>query len=147
MRITRLALTLPGSLALSFAVACAPATATNSPRITPQLTAADFRDTNDPIDVIIARKVTGVVLVRTASGESILRIRGRSAFSESEDGSPMYVIDGTTIRSAGSPLTNMNPHDIESITVLKGPEGAIYGTDALNGVIVVVTKRGGRATP
>lgn len=61
-------------------------------------------------------------------------IRGRGNFG----GSPVYVVDGV-IRLVG----NINPADIESITVLKdGPALALYGTQAANGAIVITTKRG-----
>ena len=111
--------------------------------IAPQLTAADFKDTNEPIEVIIQRKVPGLTLTRTSTGEVVLRIRGRTAFGEADDSQPLYVIDGMPGRG-NNPLSGISPDNIESVTVLKGPDAAIYGTDALNGAIVIVTKRGGR---
>jgi TonB-dependent SusC/RagA subfamily outer membrane receptor len=137
------------------AVACAPASQTGTSRVAPQLTAADFQNTSDPIEVVIARKVPGIVLTRNSNGETVLRIRGKTTMQEGtvaspagaitiDDPHPLYVIDGNTIRASGSPLSSLNPNDIESITVLKGPDAAIYGTDALNGAIVIVTKRGVR---
>jgi iron complex outermembrane receptor protein len=145
-------------LALSLAVACAPASQANAPRVAPQLTAADFQNSSDPIEVIIARKVPGVILTRNSNGETVLRIRGKTSFQEGtvatpagaltiDDPHPLYVIDGNSMRGGGNPLSSINANDIESVTVLKGADGAIYGNDALNGVIVIVTKRGVKRTP
>ena len=64
-----------------------------------------------------------------------------------DDPQPLYVIDGAPIRGASNPLSGISPDDIETVRVLKGPDAALYGTDALNGVIVITTKRGTRRTP
>ncbi|MCO5936330.1 TonB-dependent receptor [Mucilaginibacter sp. RB4R14] len=69
-------------------------------------------------------------------------IRGLSNFGSS---SPLYVIDGLQTGS----MSNVNPNDIESISVLKDAgAAAIYGVSGGNGVIVVTTKKGkqGKAT-
>lgn len=57
-------------------------------------------------------------------------------------GNPLYVIDGVQ-KDAGQ-FNNLNPNDIESISVLKDASAAIYGVRAANGVIVVTTKKGKR---
>jgi TonB-dependent SusC/RagA subfamily outer membrane receptor len=149
---------LPAGLVLSLVVACAPAPPATDPRTAaPQLTAADFKGTSDPIEVTIARKVPGVTVNRTSTGEMVLRIRGKSTMQEGtvataggqikiDDPQPMYVIDGAPIRIS-NPLSGLSPDDIETVRVLKGPDAALYGTDALNGVIVITTKRGARRTP
>ncbi len=50
---------------------------------------------------------------------------------------------GPAYAEATSPLNDLNPNDVESIEVVKGPSAAtLYGTDAANGVIVITTKRG-----
>ena len=147
MRTARLANALSGSLALTLIMACAAAPPGGGPRTAPQLTAADFRDTNEPIEVIIQRKVPGLTLTRNSTGEVVLRIRGRTALGEADDSQPLYVIDGMPGRGNSNPLSAISPDNIESITVLKGPDAAIYGTDALNGAIVIVTKKGGRRSP
>ena len=145
------------SCGLVLSVACAAAPAGSNIRA-PQLTAADFRDSSDPIEVIIARKVPGVVVTRTSTGEMVLRIRGKTTMQEGnvataagviviDDPQPMYVIDGNVTRGGVNPLSGLSPNDIETVTVLKGADAAIYGTDALNGVIVIATKRGGRRAP
>lgn len=68
-----------------------------------------------------------------------IRIRGVGSF---EGSSPLYVIDGLQTHDADV-LANLNPNDIENITVLKDASAtSIYGTSGSNGVIVVTTKSG-----
>ncbi|MCZ4224933.1 SusC/RagA family TonB-linked outer membrane protein [Pedobacter rhodius] len=81
-----------------------------------------------------------------------IRIRGTTSINASND--PLYVIDGvyvnnsslqriTTQGQANNPLSDINPEDIESVTVLKDADAtAIYGARAANGVILITTKRG-----
>ncbi|WP_041258030.1 SusC/RagA family TonB-linked outer membrane protein [Fibrella aestuarina] len=80
------------------------------------------------------------------------RIRGNTSINASND--PLYVVDGvfinnnslqkiTTQGQANNPLADLNPADIESISILKDAEAtAIYGARAANGVVVITTKRG-----
>ena len=66
-----------------------------------------------------------------------IRIRGLGTFS-STGSNPLVLVDGVE-----GNLTNLNPNDIESISVLKdAASAAIYGARAANGVILVTTKRG-----
>lgn len=96
-----------------------------------------------------------VELGNTIGTGSQIRIRGVSSLSLVND--PIYVIDGVRMTSSnGSQSSNIftggalqsrandiNPDEIESIEVVKGPSAAtLYGTDAANGVIVITTKRG-----
>ncbi len=81
-----------------------------------------------------------------------IRIRGTTSINAGND--PLYVVDGVYINSgslqsittqgqANNPLSDINPNDIESITVLKDADAtAIYGARAANGVILITTKRG-----
>jgi TonB-linked SusC/RagA family outer membrane protein len=82
-----------------------------------------------------------------------IRIRGSSSLSLSND--PIYFIDGVRMTSNSgsssigvggtlpSRVGDINPDEIETIEVVKGPSAAsLYGTDAANGVIVITTKRG-----
>ena len=81
-----------------------------------------------------------------------IRVRGTTSINASND--PLYVIDGVYVNSgslqrvstqgqANNPLSDINPDDIENITVLKDANAtAIYGARAANGVILVTTKRG-----
>lgn len=114
-------------------------------------------------------RVAGVQIL-SGSGETghtgAIRIRGINSFTLSND--PLIVIDG--VRADNRPgsgtnpsfafgggfnptstrtsrLLDVNPEDIESIEVVKGPAaGTLYGTDASNGVVLIQTKRG-RAGP
>jgi TonB-dependent SusC/RagA subfamily outer membrane receptor len=96
-----------------------------------------------------------VELGNTVGAGSQIRIRGASSLSLVND--PIYIIDGVRMTSGnGSQSANIftggamqsrandiNPDEIESIEVVKGPSAAtLYGTDAANGVIVITTKRG-----
>lgn len=56
-------------------------------------------------------------------------------------GNPLYVIDGI-VRDGRIEFNQLNPNDIESISVLKDASAAIYGLNAANGVILVTTKKG-----
>jgi len=81
-----------------------------------------------------------------------IRIRGTTSINAGND--PLYVIDGVYVNSgslqtittqgqASNPLSDINPADIESVTVLKDADAtAIYGARAANGVILITTKRG-----
>ena len=71
---------------------------------------------------------------------AMLRIRGSNTLG---DNSPLIVVDGVPNRG----MERLNPNDIESITVLKDASAAIYGSQAANGVILVVTKRGSLGKP
>lgn len=78
---------------------------------------------------------------------STIRIRGGSSLDASN--APLIVINGlpldeTAVGGASSPLSSINPNDIESFTVLKDASAtAIYGSRAANGVIIINTKKGG----
>lgn len=67
-----------------------------------------------------------------------LQIRGASSIN---GGSPLIVIDGNPAIN-NEAFYNMNPDDIQSITVLKDASAALYGSRASNGVIMVTTKKG-----
>lgn len=86
------------------------------------------------------------------------RIRGEASLSASNE--PLWVIDGVPVYTGGrtnqmagtsytvSPLSYLNPDDIESITVLKDADQVtIYGADGSNGVILVTTKSGTKNKP
>ena len=70
-----------------------------------------------------------------------ITVRGRGTLN---DAAPLVVVDGAT----GIALSDLNPRDIESITVLKdAASAAIYGSRAANGVILVTTRTGAQAAP
>lgn len=114
-------------------------------------------------------RVAGVQINSTSGvpgASSQITIRGVSSISSSNQ--PLFVIDGlpmdnktlntgvlassyggstVSFENRGVDFTNraadINPEDIESITILKGPEAAaLYGIDAANGAVVITTKRG-----
>jgi len=103
---------------------------------------------------LLSGRASSVQVVSTgATGTgSRIRIRGQNSFSLSND--PIVVIDGVRASSntnnaigvggsGPSRLDDINPAEIESIEVVKGPSAAtLYGTEAANGVIVITTKRG-----
>jgi len=96
------------------------------------------------------------VSVTSASGSSgtsnQIRIRGAASISLSNE--PLLYVDGVRVVSAGAPqwftggqayerLNDLEPEDIESMEIVKGPAAAtLYGADATAGVIQVITKRG-----
>ncbi|MDR1557865.1 MAG: SusC/RagA family TonB-linked outer membrane protein, partial [Tannerellaceae bacterium] len=112
----------------------------------------------------LAGKTAGVQINRSSSGlGGSVRVIIRGSRSVNGSNQPLYVIDGvpvnsgsnssvaTTIggnndsgnRDAGDGISDLNPDDIESINILKGPAAAaLYGTSAANGVVVISTKKG-----
>ena len=111
-------------------------------------------------------KIAGVTINKSASGlggSAKVSIRGiRSAF-EGGNNQPLYVIDGVPMmnsakettssvmggnsdsgnRDSGDGISNLNPDDIQTISVLKGASAAaLYGSQAANGVIMITTKKG-----
>lgn len=100
--------------------------------------------------------IPGVTVTRTSSrpgNENLsIRIRGESSIATGKNAvGPLIVIDGvptvdwnTDNNNNGSlwELNQLNPEDIESMTVLKDASAAIYGARAAGGVILITTKRG-----
>lgn len=110
----------------------------------------------------LAAKVAGVTISAGSTGvgsSSKITIRGESSFTNNN---PLFVVDGIPINNRttvnrvdddangfmeidfGNGGMEVNPDDIASVSVLKGPSAAaLYGTRASNGVILVTTKDGG----
>lgn len=110
---------------------------------------------------IIAGKVAGVNITSGPTGvgsTSKITIRGESSFTNNN---PLFVVDGVPINNNslvnnvdddadgfqavdfGNGAMEVNPDDIQSVSVLKGPSAAaLYGTRASNGVILITTKNG-----
>ena len=129
---------------IGLSAACTRNTTRLDPLVEPPVTADDIeRNSGDPIKVLQA-KVPGLVISRTAGGDLAIQIRGTSSFYSSNE--PLYVIDDTPVQPGrGGALRGLNPHDIESIRVLKDPsETGIYGMRGANGVILITTKKPGR---
>ncbi|HEV7380983.1 MAG TPA: SusC/RagA family TonB-linked outer membrane protein, partial [Dyadobacter sp.] len=94
-------------------------------------------------------RVSGVQISQNTGapgGNISVRIRGTNSINGNSE--PLYVIDGIQISNSGgindvSPLSTINPNDIESVEVLKDASAsAIYGARAANGVVLISTKRG-----
>ncbi|MTI22938.1 TonB-dependent receptor [Fulvivirga sp. RKSG066] len=86
-------------------------------------------------------KVAGVQIVSNGNpgGSPTVRVRGIGSFPGSDDGQPLYVVDGMFFDN----LDFLNTADIESISVLKDASAsAIYGVRAANGVVLIETKAG-----
>ena len=112
------------------------------------VTAEDIeRAPGQPIEKIVADRVPGVSLAQGSDGRLSLRIRGPGSFQSSNE--PLYVIDGVPVEpGTGSGLSGINPHDVESIEVVKDAPGTTqYGVRGANGVIIVKTKLRNQRTP
>lgn len=125
-----------------------------------QINAADVVQTAPITSVqgLLNGRAPSVVIMPT-SGQvgtgSQIRVRGTSSFSLGNN--PLIYVDGVRVNNdaASGPisqafgsapisrLNDFNPNDIESIEILKGPSAAtLYGTEAANGVINIITKKG-----
>jgi TonB-linked SusC/RagA family outer membrane protein len=117
-------------------------------------TIAEVRDAN--LVSSLAGKVAGVMITPPASatGSARIVIRGNSSFTGNNQ--PLFVVDGMAIDNSdgsrevnknggldmGNGAADINPDDIETIDVLKGPNAAaLYGSRAANGVILITTKK------
>lgn len=109
------------------------------------------------LDQALQGRAAGVQVTQISGkpgAETSIRIRGTSSINAGNE--PLYVIDGMLINSDGgdvsvggtrgprlSPLSSINPGDIESIEILKDASStAIYGSRGANGVVLITTKRG-----
>ena len=121
------------------------------------------------VDMItaLAGKAAGVQINKNSSGiGGSAKVSLRGIRSASGDNQPLYVIDGVPMlnigteqaysaiggtanagnRDGGDGISNLNPEDVESISILKGaPAAALYGSQAANGVILITTKKGNTA--
>ncbi len=99
--------------------------------------------TND-VGAMLQGRVSGVSVNTDGQPGAFpqVRIRGIGTFGNSD---PLYVIDGVPVSTVPR---EFNPNDIESMQVLKDASaGAIYGSRAANGVIIITTKKGRKDTP
>ena len=106
-------------------------------------------------------KVAGVNIT-SASGApgASTRILMRGVSSLTGSNQPLFIIDGVPVSNAqsgsssinggtdfGNKINDINPEDIESVSILKGASGtALYGSRAANGVIIITTKSGKKNT-
>ena len=119
--------------------------------LTGSVTSIDFADKMQGRPVLsasaaLAGMAPGMNVMQTSgqpgSEGATIRIRGVGSFTSSSS-SPLVLVDGIEWS-----MDNVNPNDIESISVLKDAAStAIYGTRAANGVILITTKNGTEAKP
>ena len=94
------------------------------------------------VEELIAGRLAGVQVIRRSDGEFSVRIRNVQGFGS--DIEPLCVIDGVPVagRSLSSILSGIMPSDIARIDVLKDAgSAAIYGSQAMGGVLIITTKR------
>ncbi len=125
------------------------------------------------VDAALQGKVPGAIISRNSGapgGGLQVRLRGVTTINAGND--PLYVVDGVLVSNASIPnginaitesaggsnasnqddavnrIADLNPRDIASIEVLKGPSAAaIYGSKAANGVVIIETKKGDEGAP
>lgn len=110
----------------------------------------------------LAGRVPGMVITQSTGGlGSGSRVIIRGSNSLTGNNQPLYVVDGVPIDNSGfgsanqdgtanyervdygTGISDLNPDDIESMSVLKGPNAAaLYGSRAANGVVMITTKKG-----
>ncbi|TSA35787.1 MAG: SusC/RagA family TonB-linked outer membrane protein [Porphyromonadaceae bacterium] len=105
----------------------------------------------NPVNSLMGR-VAGVQIDQGAAGpfgSTRILIRGNSTLSRNNQ--PIFVVDGVIVendvvtggRDFGNDLENLNSEDFESVSILKGSAAAaLYGSRAINGVILITTKKG-----
>jgi TonB-linked SusC/RagA family outer membrane protein len=111
----------------------------------------------------MAGKVSGVAISATGSSPtSSVSMVIRGVRSLNSDNQPLFVIDGVPVKNSlsnigtnkgsnndvdyGNAISDLNPNDIESVSILKGPSAAaLYGSRAGNGVVIITTKSGKRS--
>ncbi|HOR38816.1 MAG TPA: SusC/RagA family TonB-linked outer membrane protein [Paludibacteraceae bacterium] len=89
-------------------------------------------------------KISGVSVTSSGgspnAGSQIL-LRGISSINPSQNNEPLFILDGMVLSGGGSAAADINPSDIENVTVLKGAAAsALYGQNAANGAIMITTK-------
>ena len=107
------------------------------------------------VNELLQARTSGVQVLQgqgVLGASSSIRIRGVSSLSLSNE--PLIVVDGVRFSNEAEPgnqsaglrinrLSSLDPEEIESLDIIKGPSAAaLYGTAAANGVVVVKTKRG-----
>ncbi len=130
---------------------------------TQQFSGAELTRVEPNLVNALSGKVAGVNITNSGpqGGSSRIVIRGENSLSS--DNQPLFVVDGIPVNNSiggvagglsdqggydyGNAIQDINPEDIASMTVLKGPNAAaLYGSRGANGVILIETKRG-RNTP
>jgi TonB-linked SusC/RagA family outer membrane protein len=132
-----------------------------------QISSSDLNTTHD-MNVLnqLSGKVSGVVMNQsgTQGGSTNIVIRGQNSITGNNQ--PLFIVDGVPVSNAshgsasygggldvtasggagkdyGSAIDDINPEDVATVSVLKGPNAAaLYGSRAANGVILITTKKG-----
>lgn len=127
-----------------------------------QISTEQLNSTGEPNVLLnLSAKSPGVQVTGSANGvDGTPRVLIRGVTSLSADNQPLYVLDGLPLLSNrslseslftsssgnddfGNPLSDINPNDIENISILKGASAtALYGARGANGVIMITTKKG-----
>ena len=125
-----------------------------------ELKSDELNKTGDPsVTSALQGKVAGLSMNTSSTGlggSTKITIRGNSSLSDNNQ--PLWIVDGVPFSDnstsdasfyggvdRGGASLDINPDDIESISVLKGPNAAaLYGSRAGNGVILVTTKKGSK---
>lgn len=99
---------------------------------------------NSDISQLLQGRAAGVTV--TSDGQPgaapNVRIRGVATFGDNQ---PLYIVDGVPV---GTSIRDFNPNDIKTIQILKDASaGAIYGSRAANGVVIITTKTGNKNSP
>lgn len=123
---------------------------------------SEARETN--IVNALSGKVSGVTITNAGPQGGSARIVIRGAGSISGNNQPLFIVDGVPVDNSsvgavsgrnigyggydyGNAASDLNPNDIESVNVLKGPNAAaLYGSRAANGAIIITTKTGKNPT-
>ena len=130
---------------------------------TAQIGGAELTQVEPNLVNTLSGKVAGVHITNSGpqGGSSRIVIRGENSITGNNQ--PLFIIDGIPVDNSiggrsgtltdqggidyGNSISDINPDDIESMTVLKGPNAAaLYGSRASNGAIIIETKKG-RNTP
>lgn len=121
-----------------------------------QVTSADLNTTKaQNLIQQVQGKVSGVTISGsgTPGGSTNILIRGANTINSNNQ--PLFIVDGIPVSNSnrggglgngydfGNAISDINPEDVESMTILKGPNAAaIYGSRAQNGAVVITTKKG-----
>ncbi|QDK78617.1 SusC/RagA family TonB-linked outer membrane protein [Spirosoma sp. KCTC 42546] len=109
----------------------------------------------------LAGRVAGVQISSTGPSGSSVSMIIRGAKSLNTDNQPLFVVDGVPVANSlnnvsqigndnrvdyGNAISDINPDDVENISILKGPSAAaLYGSRAGNGVVLITTKSGSKS--
>ena len=106
------------------------------------LTAEEIENRQYSFTVDALRSIPGVTVGQNGAfgGAATVRIRGAASDQT------LVLIDGVIVNDPASPgagfnFANLDPNDIERIEVLRGPQSTLYGSQAIGGVINIITKR------